>query len=213
MDAVAYPVSLDRHGSRSLITDTYWRRAWILQELFLSSRVHLADARDRIYGVLALGAPSSGISYESLLREVWFELPRYRRQGTIRRRDWVTAPGRTFGGSWDGLVDSVDITQTPRLQIQDSQTAQASTCVQQGAAGAVHRQTQRIEQLDVEETEVPPQDMASWQLWARMKRAARARVKSFNEASMEEVKKKPIATFGVVAAVGTLVYTVASRAK
>ena len=175
-------------------------------------RVHLADARDKVYGVvgiLFLATPHRGMSYESLLG---LALARYRRQRLLRRRDWVTAPGRTFSGSWDRLVDSVDITQTPRLQAQDSQTAPVSASAQQVATGATQRQTQRIEELHMEEIEPPLQNTAARQLWARMKKAARAGVKSFNEASIEEVKKKPIATFGVVAAVGTLVYTVASHA-
>ena len=207
-------VSTGRQFSRSSTIASDWLRAWTLQEVLFTGRVYLADALDDVYclmGILDHLTPLQhlNISYVVSLRP---EQASLWQQHTRRRRHWVTAPGRIFSGSWDRLVDSVDITQTPRLQIQDSQTAQASTCVQQGSASAVQRQTQRIEQLDFAETEQPSQNAASRQLWVGVVKAAGARVKSFNKASTEEVKKKPIATIGVVAAVVALVYTVASHA-
>ena len=134
-------------------------------------------------------------------------------QQIARRRDWVSAPGRSFSGRWDSPSDSCDITDSPRRQDQDSRPAQASTSAQQVAIGAVQRQVQGAEQPDVEQREPSRQYQLPRQLWASGMKAARARVKNLKKASVEEVKKKPIATMGVVAAVIALVYTVASHAN
>ena len=128
-------------------------------------------------------------------------------------RDWVTAPGRSFTGPWDTHLDRSDITEAQRHQSDNTRSFGVSTATQQAATPPVQRQTQHIEQAEVTQNETSSQPQHARRSWAGVMKAARARVKSFNKASTEEVRKKPIATIGFAAAVVALVYTVASHAN